>query len=229
MLHHIGPLRGEVGHQQPLRRADDLAVHHPGRERVGGTGHEEGTDLVEEFESDIEIAGEDRQASAARPPDHHGGRDIEALAQFDCGIGVHTRLVHRPTHEALVRPHHGDHRPHRMVPGSLEMAFGASQPPAHRRHQPGVHHQVHRDHRGDPTRLDALASADAQRMQVLPCLDAALEVAGTVRGFGSHLENVGRAARVLGQLERSLPVAPSDGGPSCLDVHLQWVRGHVPL
>ncbi|MCU0274599.1 MAG: hypothetical protein MUE34_15330, partial [Acidimicrobiales bacterium] len=81
--HDLGPLHGSVVEGEPLRRADELAVHHPGGEWIDLAGHQQHGDLVEVLDPAFEVAVEDPDTGTGDPADHDGGEHAEPFAEPD--------------------------------------------------------------------------------------------------------------------------------------------------
>ena len=220
VIHHLGPLARHVVEREPLRGAHELAVHHPGRERVGAARHQERTDLIEVRQTTLEIAGEDPESTGCDPADHHR-RDHTGLRPE---LDRHDRLrpcgLHVAAHEPFVRARHRHQRVRgrALVPG--EQLLGGAQPTPNRRHQAGVHHQVHRHHRRRTRGGDGVAAGSFVGDELLPRRDRVLELAGAVRGLGAEFERrrpIGFVDGPRHQREHFVPVTPIEGGSRCLE------------
>jgi hypothetical protein len=124
-FHQLGPLAGPVVEHEALRRADQLAVHHPRRESVDLARHQQDTDLVEQVESLIDLTVEDLQSGGGDPPDHDSRRDAEPASELDRQCRLHARCIHVATHEALVCANHRDHRVGGGLAMPVQQPFGA--------------------------------------------------------------------------------------------------------
>jgi hypothetical protein len=82
-LHDLGPLGGSIVHGQALGRADELAQHHPGRQRIDLPGHQQGAHLVELVEALVDVAVEDGDASRGHPADDHRRLDPVPVPELD--------------------------------------------------------------------------------------------------------------------------------------------------
>ncbi len=76
-LHDVGPLARPVVHAEGLRGADELAEHHPGRQRVDLPGHQQGGHLVQLGEPGLDVALQDAEAADRGPADDHGRQHTE--------------------------------------------------------------------------------------------------------------------------------------------------------
>ena len=182
-LHDLGPLAGPVGQHEPLGRADELAVHHPGGQRIGTARHEKRRDLVELVESLGHAALEDGHPCGCHPTDHHGRRHIETLAELDRPRRFEPCRRHVAGHEPLVGADHRDDRVRGCVVVSFRQALRPLEPAPHRSHQPGVHHQVHGRHRRGPRRLDRIV-VDEEGVEVLERAHRRLEIAVSIGRLG---------------------------------------------
>ena len=68
-LHRLGPLLGHVVLRESLQRADELAVHEPGRERIEIPGDRRHSRLVEQRQTFLDIAAQDAQPSRRHSSD----------------------------------------------------------------------------------------------------------------------------------------------------------------
>ncbi len=217
-LHHLGPLLREVVHHQALGGADDLAVHHPRRQRIDLARHQEGADLVEHRESQLDVAVEDGDPRVGGPSDHDRREYTESFSEVDGEFGLLPRRRHVPAHEPLVRAHHRDHCMHRPLDFTIEEPFGLPEPPAYRRHESRVHHQVHGDHGGGPSGLEPVVPFELQGVERFPRVHAPFEVPRAVGGLRPQFESFGRRALVsFERLEGGLPFAECHVGACILD------------
>ena len=93
-LHRLGPLLGHVVLGEPLKRAYQLAVHDPGRQRVEITRCHSHAGFVEERETRFDITVENEQTRRCDPPDG-GGRVVTYRADVDGAKCVHARALSR--------------------------------------------------------------------------------------------------------------------------------------
>ena len=194
-LHDLGPVRCHVVACQPLRRADQLAVHHSGRQGVCAARHQQRPDLLELGETCVDVAVVDLHTGLGDAADDHGRLYPGLLAELDRPSRLLERRLEIAAHEALVGAGHGDQCVSRGVGVAGEQSFGSAQPAAHRCHQACVHHQVHRGHRCRPRRHHLVAVVAFEGMQGLPGLDRTLELTASIRRSGAELQRGGLCAR----------------------------------
>ena len=68
-FHELGPLPGALVKPEPLRGAHQLAVHHPGGQRIRYARREQHAELVELGEPFVDAAEEDLHACRGRASD----------------------------------------------------------------------------------------------------------------------------------------------------------------
>ena len=178
-LHRLGPLFGDVVLGEPLKSADELAVHEPGRERIEVTGDRRHSHLVEQRQAVRDVAVQDAQPSRRHPPDR-ACRGVARGTDVDGALGPLPSAVEVACEHPLVRAHDRDPGVSGRLVVTVEQALRPGQPAAHRCHQRGVHEQVHRDANRRARRRHRVAGLDAQRVRTLVRLDGHVEMAGRV-------------------------------------------------
>ena len=95
---------------------------------------------------------------------------------------------------------------HRPLAFTVEEPVGLREPPAYRRHESRVHHQVHGDHGGGPSGLEPVAPFELQGVERFPRVHAPFEVPRAVGGLRPQFETFGRRTS-FERLECGLPFA----------------------
>ena len=221
-LHRLGPLLGDVVLREALQGADELAVHESRRERIEISGDRRHSHFVEQRQTFLDIAVQDAQPCRRHSSDG-ARRSVMLRAGLDRALGPPPRALDVAGQHPLVGADDREPRVRGRLLLTLEQAFRAGQPAAHRRHQRGVQEQVHRDANRCARRRDRVAGLYAQPVRTLPGLDRHVEMAGRVGDLAEQrqIRSICEAARVdLHQdVVGLLPIALRRRLPRALNAH----------
>ena len=87
-LHHVGPLDSLIVQREALRRADQLAVHHPRGQRIDFARHQQRRNVVEQAQPLVESTVKDHESGEGHPADNDCWSDPESGAEIDRDFGL---------------------------------------------------------------------------------------------------------------------------------------------
>ena len=218
-LHRLRPFLRGVVLRESLERTDELAVDEPGRERIEVVGDHRYADLVEERETFVHVAAEDKEPRFCHPSDS-AGRRIASFADLDGASRPVSGRVKVARQQTLVRTDGSKPRVRRRLVTTVEQALRPCQPAAHRGHERGVEQQVHRHANRRTGRVHLLSRLYACRIRAFPCFHRHIEVAGGIGNLAQErqvgtVEKAGRV-RLHQELERAVPLSPRRRIPGAL-------------
>jgi hypothetical protein len=219
-LHRLGPPLGEVVLGEALQGADQLAVDHPGRERIEVSGDGRDPRLVEQRQTLLDVAVQDEEPGFGHPADG-GCRVVSLRTDLDGCTGPLPSAGQVAGQHPFVSADGCQPRVGRSFVLTFEKTFCSCQPAPHRCHQGRIEEQVHRDPNGGTCGRRRLTGLYVSRMGALPRLDRRVEVAGRVRDLAKHRQISGRQGAVrVGtheEVERLVPGAHGCGGTRALN------------